>query len=81
MKYIAVFDVPDEWTPNRFDQEASATFELTGKELPSATHPLPGDYYRVERARLQKLPDRIPPEWNTAEAAGFNVCLDRLEGG
>lgn len=67
MKYVAVFDVPDDYTLSRFINGASAIFSKPD-----------GDFV-VEKTELKKLPDRIPPEWNTAEAAGFNACLDRIE--
>lgn len=81
MKYIAVFDVPDDWVPNKYAQDASACFERAGDQLLSVRPPMPGDCFRVERARLKKLPGRIPVEWDTLEAAGFNACLDLLESG
>ena len=67
MKYIAVFDVPDGWTPDIWNTGAKASFKD------------PNEYYHVAAVSLKPLPDRIPTEWNTREAAGFNACLDRIE--
>ena len=74
MKYVAVFYVPDNWEPSRFNAEARVTFEFP-RNYPS------GENFKVMRVELKKLPERIPAEWDTPQAEGFNACLDLLESG
>ena len=67
MKYIAVFEVEDNWFPDQWNPGARASFKD------------PSDYYHTVRAEIKAMPMRIPEQWKTKEAEGFNACLDAIE--
>lgn len=66
MKYIAVFNVPDDATPDPFSR-------------PRASFKLPHDYYKVFEADLKPLPKRAPEAWEDPRIEGWNACLDTID--
>lgn len=66
MKYIAVFDVPDNAKPDQYSR-------------PRMTFKLPHDYYKVVESDLQPMPRRCPEAFENPEAEGWNRCIDAIE--
>ena len=66
MKYIAIFDVPDEAKPDQYSR-------------PKATFLFSFGYYKVVEADLKPLPKRCPEAWEDPRVEGWNALLDLLE--
>ena len=66
MKYIAVFDVPDNAKPDQYSK-------------PRMTFKLPHDYYKVIETDLKPLPKRCPEAFEDPRIEGWNACLDTID--
>ena len=66
MKYIAVFNVPDDAQPDQYSR-------------PRMTFKLPHDYYKVIETDLKPLPKRCPEAFEDPRIEGWNACLDTID--
>ena len=66
MKYIAVFNVPDDAKPDQYSR-------------PRMTFKLPHDYYKVVETDLKPLPKRCPEAFEDPRIEGWNACLDTID--
>ena len=66
MKYIAVFNVPDDAKPDQYSR-------------PRMTFKLPHDYYKVIETDLKPLPKRCPEAFEDPRIEGWNACLDTID--
>ena len=66
MKYIAVFNVPDDAQPDQFSR-------------PRMTFKFPHDYYKVVETDLKPLPKRAPESFEDPRIEGWNACLDTID--
>jgi len=66
MKYIAIFNVPDEAMPDQYSR-------------PRASFALPNGYFKVFEADIKPLPKRAPEAWEDPRIEGWNACLDTID--